>query len=164
MLVEGRVRFDPTRDAVERLELILNGTSLLSFPRKGVSPEISFQFHHEARESCWIAVRASGRKLDEPPEPARSFIRPTSMAHSAPIFVTLEGTLPFSAHPKTKALARGWLGRLEDLEKHLAEDQIQYLAKPAEVDGVDADYIHKNRPALLQAIQSAKKHFTHLAR
>jgi hypothetical protein len=163
--VAGRVRFDPKRDAVDRLEVILNGTLLRSFPRQGEAKEISFQFQHEARESSWIAVRASGRKLIEAPDMGRAYLHPSSQAHSAQIYITLEGAPPLSAHPRAKALARMCLARLDDLEARLAEDQIPYLAgTPALGDGVDADHLRENRPALLEAIQSARQYFTNLAR
>ena len=64
-------------------------------------------------------------------------------------------------------MARKWLARLEDLEMRLAEEQIQYLAAqapPGSHDGVDAEHLRRNRAALLQAIQAAKKYFTDLAR
>jgi hypothetical protein len=163
--VEGRVRFDPTRDAVDRLEVILNGTLLRSFPRPSEAQEIVFQFPYEARESCWLAVRASGRKLVEAPDMGRAFSSPSSQAHSAQIYITLEGTPPLSAQPRAKALARMCLAKLDDLEARLAEDQIPYLAAtPALGDGVDADHLRENRSALIEAIQSARQYFTNLAR
>ena len=169
--VEGRVRFDPMWDDVDRLEVIENGQVLRSFPRTGGAAEIRFQFEHNIREASWLAVRASGRKLGET-NPVRGLIhrtmRPTSEAHSAPVYVTLKGAPPLSAHPRAKALARTWLARLEDLESRLAEDQIENLADPGWVTGtsdiVEEDLLHKNRSALIEEIQKAKDYFTRLAR
>ncbi len=170
VLVEGRVRFDPTWDDVDRLEVIENGQVLRSFPRTGGAAEIRFQFEHNIREASWLAVRASGRKLGET-NPVGGLIhrtmRPTSEAHSAPIYVMLKDAPPLSAHPRAKALARTWLARLEDLESRLAEDQIENLAKRLERypwDIVEEDLLRKNSSALIKEIQKAKDYFTRLAR
>ncbi len=160
VLVEGRVRFDPTRDAVERLEVIENGELLRSFPRAGHMAEISFQFQHHIRETAWLAVRAIGTKLGETlatPSYAR-YVYPPSLAHSAAIYVAPEGAPGLSAHPRARVLARAWIARLEDLEMRLTEDNLQYLAEGSS-DGVDLEYLRKNRLSLLTAIQTAKKHF-----
>ncbi len=47
VLVEARVRFDPARDDVKRLEVIQNGDLLRSFPREGPSAEIRCRFEAE---------------------------------------------------------------------------------------------------------------------
>jgi hypothetical protein len=168
VLVEGRARFDPKRDVVDRLEVIVNGEPIGSFPRRGDSEEIAFQLPYEVQETSWIALRATGRKIDEPVGRFPTFFGPTSLAHTAAIYVTIQGAPPLSAKPAAKVLARKWLARLEDLEMRLAEDQLQYRVAPAPPhhidDGVDAEYLRKNRAALLQAIQAAKKYFTDLAR
>jgi hypothetical protein len=164
VLLEGRARFDPERDVVNRLEVIVNGEPVGSFPRQGDSQEIRFQLPYEIRETSWIALRATGTKMDEVGRHP-SLWGPTSLAHTAPIYVTIQGGPPLSAQPRAKALARKWLARLEDLEMRLAEDQIQYLADPPnQSDGVDAENLRRNRTALLQAIQAAKRYFTELTR
>lgn len=163
--LEGHARFDPKRDVVERVEVIVNGEPVASFPRQGDSQEIRLQLAYEPLETSWIALRATGTKMDEAVGRFPPFFGPSSLAHTAPIFVTLQGAPPLSAQPRAKTLARKWLAPLEDLEMRLAEDQIQYLAAaPAYADGVDAEHLRGNRIALLQAIQAAKKYFTDLAR
>ena len=156
----------PRRDIVERLELIVNGEPVKSLPRKGEDSEISFKLSLEMPETSWVALRASGRKTDEVTGsfPPFSFFSPSSLAHTAPIYVTVAGIPPLSAQPQAKLVAHKWLAKLQDLEARLQEDQVQHLARPAAPDGVDADTIRKNRPALLQAIQNAKQYFSDLAR
>jgi hypothetical protein len=56
-------------------------------------------------------------------------------------------------------MARQWLAKLKDLEMRLAEDQIQYLAKPPRGDGVDEADIRTGRAGLLKAIESARTHY-----
>ncbi len=46
----------------------------------------------------------------------------------------------------------------------LVDAELQHVGEPEQNDGVDPDHIRKNRPALLQVIQAAKKYFTDLAR
>lgn len=173
--VEGRVRFGPTSDDVEHLEVIENGQLLRSFPRATKSDEIRFKFEHNIQQASWLAIRAHGNKLGEP-SPASGRIPggrihgvmgPNSEAHSAPVYITLKGAPPLSAHPRAKVLARTWLARLENLESRLAEDQIELLAKklePYQGDIVKEELLRKNRPALLEEIQKAKDYFMHLAR
>jgi hypothetical protein len=167
--IAGRARFDSNREAVERLEVIVDGQLVKSFPRENNAGEISFQFSYESFASSWMAMRATGRKRDEavgihPPFPNPTF-GPSSLAHTAPIYVTIQGTPPLSAQPAAKIAARKWLARLEDLERRLDESQIQYLAAPPEShEGVDAEHLRKNHAALLQSIEASKKYFRDLER
>jgi len=168
LVVEGRVRFDPARDAVERLELVQGGYVLRSFPREGTSSEIACRFEVEGGEACWLALRAWGSKRGEtspssngPPYRDRTWAR-SSIAHTAPIYVVLEGAPGLAAHSRAKGPAGAWLARLENLERRLAEDQIPHLVQGTVCqgdDGIDADYLRKNRAALLDAIQAARKRF-----
>jgi len=89
VLVEARVRFDPARDDVKRMEIIRNGSLVGSFHRtgppaqirggevsrnghvvrqfrrEGLPSEIRCHFRLEIDETSWLAVRASGHKLGE---------------------------------------------------------------------------------------------------
>lgn len=163
--VEGRARFDTRREVPNRLELIANGEAFKSFPRKGDDSEISFTIPLDLSQSAWLALRASGSKTDEATGVFPPFLTPTSLAHTAPIYVTIQGTPPLQAQPQAKVLARKWLAKLQDLEARLEEDQIEHLPSPPNAsDGVSADYLRKNRAALLQAIDAAKKYFDDMAK
>ena len=171
--VQGRVRFDPTWDDIERLEVIENGLVLRSFPRTRNSSEIRFRFEHPVGEASWLAIRASGKKLGER-EPRRQpsgvihgTFRPTLEAHSDPVYVSLDGAPPLSAHPRAQALARTWLARLEDLESRLAENESGNLAQKWALSRtriVEEGLLRRNRSALLRKIQKARDYFTRLAR
>ena len=165
VFVEGRVRFDSNRDAINRLEVILNGEAIRSFPLKGAASDINFRFDHKVDETSWMALRASGKKLEEGLQGARTWIAPSAMAHSAPIYLTLKDGPPLRAHPRAKALARKWLARLEDLEARLADDQIPHLkAPPTSNQGVNEELLRKNQETLLKEIKSAKDFFQGLMR
>ena len=170
--VRGRVHFDPSWDDIERLEVIENGRLLKSFPRTGDSSEIRFQLDHPVAEASWLAIRASGRKRgavvarNGPTGVIYFAFEPTSEAHSAPIYVSLRGGPPLSAHPRAKALARTWLARLDDLESRLALDEDGNLAleRPlAPRRSVETGLLRRNRSALLEEIQKARDYFTRLA-
>jgi hypothetical protein len=172
VLVEARVRFDPARDNLTRLEVIENGKLLKSCPRLGPSGEIQCRFEHQIEETAWLAVRTWGKKVGEgsPPEgfvpPFRNRDRgaPASLAHSAAIYVTIEGTAGLAEHPRARVLARVWLARLEDLEQRLTGGNIQHLVHEAGETVPDLEYLRRNRPALLESIQGARKFFAERAR
>ena len=169
--VQGRARFDPTWDDIERLEVIENGLVLRSFPRTRNSSEIRFRFEHLVGEASWLAIRAYGKKLGEAVPLKTGIIhrtfRPTSEAHSAPIYVSLDGAPPLAAHPRARALARTWLARLDDLESRLAVDESGNLAQKRALSRtrtVEEGLLRRNRSELLREIQKARDYFTRLAR
>jgi hypothetical protein len=172
VLVEARVRFDPARDDVKRLEVIQNGDVLRSFARAGSSAEIQCRFEVLIENASWLAVRAAGHKRGESPPP-EGFLPPyrdryrgaaASLAHSAAVHVTIKNAPDLSRQSRAKALARAWIARLEELEMRLAEDNIRHLAEGPGDDVPDAGYLRKNRTALLAAIERAKKHFSEQTR
>ena len=138
-VLQGRVRFDLDRDDVDRLNVIVNGEPVKSFP-KGTHPgEISFQLPYEFTSTSWVALQAAGGKRDEAVGRHPPFIgESASQAHTAAIYVTIQGAPPLSAQPAAKLLARKWLAKLENLEARLGDDQIQQVASPGN-DGVDLE-------------------------
>ena len=159
--VQGRVRFDPKRDGVQRLELVANGQVIGSFPRLNDAGEISLRVPYQVRESSWLALRARGWKQGEGSSWSPS---PTSLAHSAPVYVTLKSATPLAASPLAKTMARVWVTRLDDLEARLAEGQLRYLARPDASDGVDESVLRRDRSGLIEGIRSARKAFVNRAR
>ena len=113
VLVEASVRFDVARDDVEVLEIVENGEVIRKFPRNDASGEIRCRFEHEALETSWLAVRASGRKRGELPSQRLADVQVSpSLAHSAPIYVTLRNAPGLGAHRRVKFIAAAWLKRL----------------------------------------------------
>ncbi len=154
--VEGRIRFDPSRDSIHALELVEKGEIIRSFPRLNNSAEISFRVPYEVKSSSWLAVRARGQKLREAP-PFR-----LSLAHSAPVYVTLRGAPSLSQQPLAKTMARIWLARLADFEARLAEDKVQYMLSPSGPETTEA-VIRRDRTALLREIEVARAKYLDLA-
>ena len=146
--VEGHIRFDPERDQIHSLELIEKGEVVRIFPRLNNAAEISFRTQYEVRDSSWLAVRARGQKL------AEANFR-FSLAHSAPIYITLKSSPPLSQQPLAKTMTRVWLARLADIEARLAEDKIPQLLSACCTEMTE-EVIHRDRPALLREIASAR--------
>jgi len=151
--ITGTVRFDPTRDDVEQLELLRNGEPIPA-PVERVGPgELRLRLEHDVAESAWFALRVSGDKVGEAPIPpappdwlvdagdrymtfrelmergeasyaARSRVRP-SAAHTAPIWVTVRGSAPVAAQPRGRELARSALARLDALEARLSDERLE---------------------------------------
>ncbi len=185
--LEGRVRYDPKRDDVQRVELLRNGEPIPA-PALRVGPgELRFRVEHDLADSAWFALRVSGDKLGEAPiQPGlpewvldggerymnfreqmdrseasyagRGRVRP-SAAHTAPIYVTVKDSAPL---PRARELAAAALARLEALEARLSDEHIEEQTLwdwlPYS-DGVSASHLRQNRPALLRAIAEARERY-----
>ena len=159
LLIKGRVRFDPDRDDVDRLEVIENGDLIRTFRRDKKSAEIAFQFKHQVLEAAWFAIRTWGTKRGERGTSPIEFVKgpSPSLAHSGAIYVRIANQPGLAGHRRAKLLAGKWLEQLEALEKRLADpDRFAQLGSA----GVEAAYIKKNREELLKRIQAARRYFT----
>jgi hypothetical protein len=163
VLVEAKVRFDPTTDDVRHVELVENGVVVHSIPRREGAAEVDIQFEHEISETAWLALRVTGSKLGEPfILPALRSHQPTSAAHTGPIYITLEGAEPLWAHRRSRDVARTWLARLDDLDTRLSEDRVDDLAERLArlpFDRVPAELLRRSRRTLRAEIESARAFF-----
>jgi hypothetical protein len=122
--VRASMRFDPERDDMFRIEIVRNGLILKSIPRIGPVSEVSCDFELQVDETCWLAVRAYGIKKGEfepldgyvPPWRNRKRDAPASLAHSAAVHVTVEGTRELAKQDRANAAAALWIARLDELE------------------------------------------------
>jgi hypothetical protein len=161
----GSVAFDPERDALDAVELLQNGNVVNRFSRVKGESKIAFKVTRRVDESSWFSVRAYGLRFDENTfvDPlVFSVFEPTANLHTSPIYVSLRNQpgIEKSAHSKT--VARAYLARLNDLERLLAEDNIEALAaKLADptMDAVPREIFLDNRQALLDEIEVAKDFF-----
>ncbi len=157
LAIEGDVRFDPERDRVQQLRLVVNGATVKQFfPDPGAR---SIAFRHEllVDEPGWIALRASGTKpgLVHPEGSERG--RPVaSEAHSAPVYVEVAGRPGLARTPRAREIRRRWIARLSDLAARLDDAQLGALHDTNPRGGVTQDYIERNRPLLLEAIRAAQ--------
>ena len=150
--------FEPARDNVNELELVENGDVVRSFPVKQTgTTQIKARFRHEVRQSGWLAVRASGMKR------AAATVR-RSLAHSAPVYVTVGDRATLADSEEARRLARSWIVMLDDLEESLADENIENLASRRASAAVSLETIRKNRQGLLAAIAEARELFRERAR
>jgi len=185
--VRARVRFDPTRDRVERLEIVRGGEVIATHAASGENGDFAIEVSVPVSMSTWLAARASGQKVGERPadsiEPLIEYVlrlnrradrslreelgeaatpeRPRpSAAHTAPIYLRVEGTPPIAEQPRAREVARSWLELLGDLAARLGDERLAGLAGfPGSGDGVTLEDLRANRTELLQAIQKARAHY-----
>ncbi len=183
----GYVRFDPARDAVQRLELVRNAEVIRAWPAGNTG---YFEFREEipADAPGWVALRASGRKLGETKPPAQMFpawmqvafnkwmsggssreldefirSRPGRMsyAHTSPIY--LRGA---AGAGDPGADAGPWLARLQRLEQRFRNrdfaDMLIWDWLPYS-DGVSAEHMRANATAVLEDIRRAQLDFSRRA-
>jgi hypothetical protein len=179
--IAGRVRFDPERDNVTRLELIRAGDLVHVVEDPAAPGRIGVETEVAVGESTWFALRAVGEKRGETRLDARDLLRSMlvldrssnqalietvpegavrrpSAAHTAAVWITVEGTTPISSQEKAAQVVRIWLDRLEELRARLDDDRIDELAGfPGRGDGIGPEELQADRAALLQAIDEARR-------
>jgi hypothetical protein len=179
--VRATVRFDPARDRVTALEVVGGGQVLLSAEAPSGAGEIHLDAEVFLERSTWLAARVAGHKLGETPIDFMSGLaaalehversgnaellarlppdgspRPTA-AHSAPIFVTVEGSAPIARQPRAHAAVGAWLARLAELEARLEPGRLETLAGfPGRGDGLELADLEGGRGELLRAIAEAR--------
>lgn len=189
--VTGRVRFDPTRDDVETLELVRGGEVVAAEAERSAPGEIRLDLVVQAERSAWYALRASGRKVGETRPPTRGALTPlvawalrhttggapfidafvserpdwASAAHTGAIRVSVAGTAPVEAQAPARAAAARWRDRLERLRERLAPERLDELpiwSVPIG-DGAPLEVIERDRQALLARIEAAIAYYDGLA-
>jgi hypothetical protein len=175
----GRVRFDPEREEINRLEVVQGGVVVATKEEPFPIGELRINMRLPVEQSTWVALRAWGWKVGETKVDAAqlltSFIaldrrtneeltrdlpdgpvRRPSAAHTAAIYIDVAGTPPVAEQPRAAEVAEAWLARLDELEARLSPDRATELTDfPGRGDGIPRPTLDSNREALLQAIQSA---------
>jgi hypothetical protein len=187
--IRGRVRFDPARDDVQRLELVHNGALAAVAEQRSTPGEIALDVSMDVREPGWFALRAAGDKVGETRMETPWYLTPRSLqmgcrfgcgaslferaefvgagrvrpaaAHTAPVYVTVAGV----AEAPPAALARRALERLDSFEALLPDERLDELvvfrpfADQLLVDGVPAQALRRDREDLRALIDSARAHY-----
>jgi hypothetical protein len=163
--ITASVTFDPARDDVGFIELVKNGNVIERFSRVQGSAKIEFSITQTVEEAAWFAIRGYGVRIDELPFATPLIFgtfEPTSLVHSAPTYVSIRDRPGIEKGARSKEVARSYLARLKDLERVLAEDNIDFLAAKLEnptIDAIPKDVLLKSRPGLLKEIEAAKDYF-----
>ncbi len=190
--IRGRVRFDPARDDVQALELIRDGQRVAVASERSAPGEIVLEIDETVDGPAWFALRASGDKIGETRLETPWFMGPRaielgckfgcgaslservdyvgtgrprpSAAHTAPIYVAVADT---QASRPTELLRR-WISRLDALEASLSDEHFEELlvfrpfASRLLIDGVPAEALRRDRPALRALIASARGYYRNL--
>jgi hypothetical protein len=186
--IRGRVRFDAARDDILRLELVRNG-AIAAVVERSAAEEIVLDVSAAVDQPAWFALRAVGDKVGETRMETPWYVTPRSLrlgcrfgcgasmferaefvgagrvrpaaAHTAPVYVTVTGV---EAAPPTE-LVRRTLDRLDRLEAQLSDERLDELvvfrplAGALLIDGVPAEALRRDRPALRALIESARAHY-----
>jgi hypothetical protein len=166
--IRGVATFDAEKDDLSFLELIQNGRVIDRFSRVEGASKIEFTVSQVVSDSSWFAVRGYGKTINpgllvEPLQ--HGLLLPKSHLHSAPIYVSVEKGAPIEKSLRPQAAAQIWIARLEDMERVLAEQNMEQLAEELASpywDSVPKDVLMKNRHDLLQEIEVAKGFFEDL--
>ncbi|MBI1786372.1 MAG: CehA/McbA family metallohydrolase [Acidobacteria bacterium] len=181
--VRARVRFDPSRDRVDRLEIVQAG-QVVATARQAVAGEIALDVSAAISASTWLAARISGEKVGERPadsvEPFARYVsrlkrkadanfretleytaRPgqarISAAHTAPIYIVVHGTPSILEQAPARKVAKARLDLLDDLAARLEYAHLGDLARfPGAGDGIAIEDLRRNRADLVRAIQEAR--------
>ena len=191
--VHAEVHVDPERDEIERLELVRAGDVVHVVAPTESGPgqaRLTLDKTLQVEMSTWFAVRTAGKKrgetripsieplidgLDHPPRSTTTAVRETlakwgdrdamrpSAAHTAPVYVTVEGAPPIAEQTRADEVIQKWLSRLEALEGRLDDSRIEELAGfPGRGDGVTLEDLRAGRRDLLRAIEIARDYYAQL--
>ncbi len=150
------------------LEVVQNGEVIKTIQQQKGTAQTRFQFEREITEGAWLALRVSGVKpgtkdalLRGRPQLPTTLPPIPALAHSAAIYVVVKDAPSLADHPRAADLVRGWIKRLDTLERHLTSDDL--IVKLAQADhpgdGISEDLLRKHREELLSEIQSAREQF-----
>jgi hypothetical protein len=153
----GELRFEVVREVSESAwyALRVSGNKIGEAPLP--PPTGPFANYLIDRVTNFGEVREAGEAFAE----GRGHVRP-SAAHTAPIWVSVRGSPAIENRERARELARASLARLDALEARLADPHVEGETIWDWVpysDGVSAAHLRRNRPALLRAIEEARRRY-----
>jgi hypothetical protein len=152
--VTGAVRFDPTRDDVRTLEVVRDGHVVHRATAPTGGGEIAISVDVLVTASGWIALRASGVKLDRRPHPDRPR---ESAAHTGPIAVRVSGTAEPGTGKVARNLARQARSEVAALRARLGADGGRFLLEaPRWFRGVSEAAFRASWPGLVAELAAAE--------
>ncbi len=158
--ISGWVKFDPTADNLNYIEIIENGRVIKKLSRTSNTDSLHFEFKHTIKSSGWLALRGYGDKVLENlyPYPAHlDILKATTNFHSAPIYLNVENV----QNPETSATAGSWLQRILDLKRMLEPQNMEFLKEKImnPWHGVTEDVLLTSRETLLADLDHAEQFF-----
>lgn len=99
--ITARARVNPDMDSLDRVELVIHGTVAATAQSEDGSESLSLDHSLTADQSCWVALRAYGKN--------------GGLAHSAPVYVHVDGKEEFWNTAAAPALVEKYKARIETL-------------------------------------------------
>ena len=99
--ITARAQVNPDMDSLDRIELVIHGDIAATAQSKEGSESLSLNHSLMADGSCWIALRAYGKN--------------GGLAHSAPVYVSVDGVDEFWNTTAVPALVEKYRARIEAL-------------------------------------------------
>ena len=99
--ITARAQVNPDIDSLNRVELVIHGDVAATAESEKGSESLTLNHSLTAAESCWIALRAYGKN--------------GGLAHSAPVYVNVDGVQTFWNTAAVPALVEKYRNRIETL-------------------------------------------------
>ncbi len=99
--ITAEARLNPDLDSLDRVELVIHGQVVAAEASEEGAESLTLKHNLKAEKSCWVAVRAYGKN--------------GALAHSAPVYVSVDGVEEFWNTPAVPALVKKYRGRIETL-------------------------------------------------
>lgn len=107
LTVKAKASINPDYDQLERLELVVHGKVVASVTANKDSENLDLEYSFLAGEPIWFALRAYGKG--------------TGKAHTAPVYVYVDGNQRFYNRESVAALAKKYLGYLAQLRQSIPD-------------------------------------------
>ena len=105
--IMARAQVNPDLDSLDRVELVIHGAVAATAESEGGSGSLVLNHSLAADQSCWIALRAYGKN--------------GGLAHSAPVYVRVDGEQEFWNKAAVSALVEKYRARIETLLEAVPE-------------------------------------------
>lgn len=183
--IDGSVSFDPERDQIEKIELVNSGEIIPLLPHHSSMGKIFIHHQLKASRTSWLALRVSGKKINEAPLEAQPFkdwqyriggkvndgvdmqprerfakannVRP-SVAHTAPIYISV--MTPTSVDDNKIKTAKDYLRILAHVKYLLNDKNISSNRLPLgflnNSDSVSVKNLKQNREQILEAVKQSE--------
>lgn len=154
--VEAIARFDPERDAVATLELIMNGEVVESEEPRPGAREVRIAAEIPIHEASWIAARSTGTKPGLPPMGGQPR---SSSAHTSAVHLGLAGGAEARFDPDAAGEVLDLLRKSVDRVGELSGKTL-----PSKLVGADGATLARDQPAIVEEFDEAVERLEKRAR
>lgn len=140
LVIEAHAAINPDFDRLDRLELVAHGEVLETVRAKPGDDRVTLRHAYTPERSAWLAVRAYGQQ--------------GALAHSAPIYLYVDGDRNFAAPPeKARQIARKYQQVLAEFRR--SEPDLEEEWERASVEGLVEPRWRAAKPRLDALIEEA---------